>query len=97
MATIPIARRVPAQRSTASEHRVLRRKARVLRVLTKHASPSTMTMKKKPLQKSKQHGNNTERPRSTGWNSVRFAASGVTSSDNKGQGLSLRGLGWLGF
>jgi hypothetical protein len=38
MATIAIARRAPARRSTASEHRAIRRKARTLHVHSKHAS-----------------------------------------------------------
>jgi hypothetical protein len=38
MATIAIARRAPAGRSTASEHRAIRRKARTLHVHSKHAS-----------------------------------------------------------
>jgi hypothetical protein len=38
MATIAIARRAPARRSTASEHRAIRRKSRTLHIHSKHAS-----------------------------------------------------------
>src|SRR5271157_572074 len=49
MATIPIARRAPARRSAAPACRVIRGKLRPLRVHTKHASPSMMTLKQQAL------------------------------------------------
>src|SRR5580658_8683048 len=49
MATIAIARRASTQMPIAPEHRVTRRRGRALRVHTKHASSSTMTMKEQAL------------------------------------------------
>jgi hypothetical protein len=61
MATIAIARRASTQMPFAPEHRVTRRKGRAFRVHTKHASPSTMTLKQQSLAEIKAAWQKTEK------------------------------------
>jgi hypothetical protein len=61
MATIAIARRASTQMPFAPEHRVTRRKGRAFRVHTKHASPSTMTLKQQALAEIKAAWQKTEK------------------------------------